>query len=101
MSTFRVVFETIYPHDLHNYCDRDPLAYKTYTQTVPNSQIPDDVWREVEGESFSASDPGDPWGQYRKLKEREATGRGFVRNVRLQTLVPEPHWEPAKAPWEE
>jgi hypothetical protein len=100
MSTYRVLFEIVDPHELYRYCDKDPAQYKNYTQIVPNSQIPDDAWHKVEGKPFSDSEPGDPWAQYRNLSEQAATDKGFVRNVRLQMRVPDPHWEPAEAPWE-
>lgn len=91
MSTgeiYRVLFETVNQAALGMYSNADPLMYSNTTQTVPNSQIPDEDWHPVEG---NATD--NPWQQYNQLRQWEAEDREFIRNVRLQKMTRDPQWE--------
>ena len=89
LEIYRVRFESVDQHALRKYSNADPLLYKNTTQTVPNSQIPDEDWHEVAGHETD-----NPWQQYNQLRAWEAADREFVRNVRLEKLVPERRWEP-------
>lgn len=88
MTIFRVRFETVAQGALRKYCNADPVLYKNVTQTVPNSQIPDEDWHEVTGHETD-----NPWQQYNQLVAWETQDREFIRNVRLEQLVSEPKWE--------
>jgi hypothetical protein len=88
MTTYRVRFETVSQSALRKYCNADPVYYSNVTQTVPNSQIPDEDWHEVIGH-----ETGDPWQQYSQLVAWETADEQFIRNVRLERLVSEPQWE--------
>lgn len=95
MSTYRIKFELVRQAALARYSNADPLFFTNTTQTVPNSQIPDEDWYEV------TSRPTDnPWDQYRNLRLWDSQDTGFVRNVRLEQNTEEPVWTPARAPWE-
>lgn len=87
---YRVLFETVRQDALRKYANADPAMFKNTTQTVPNSQIPDEDWHEVTG---NATD--NPWQQYNQLRKWVAEDREFVRNVRLQRMVSEPEWAEA------
>lgn len=87
MSTYRLSWEIVHPHDLHLFSDADPAYYSNTTQTVPNSQIPDEYWYKIVKES------GDPWSQYNQLKEWSDNDEQFVRNVKLEKQVATPTWE--------
>lgn len=89
MSEFyRLSFEAVAQGVLRLYCNADPILYKNVTQTVPNSQIPDEHWQPVSRET------SDPWQQYHALKKHEETDLGFVRNVRLERQASRRAWEP-------
>jgi hypothetical protein len=88
MEIYRVVFETVIQSHLAQYCNADPTFYKNVTQTVPNSQIPDESWYEVKGHETDS-----PWQQYNQLKKWDRADEQFVRNIRLQKLVSAPSWE--------
>lgn len=88
LEIYRVRFEVVGQQALRKYSNADPLLYKNTTQTVPNSQIPDEDWHEVTGHETD-----NPWQQYNQLRAWEAADREFVRNVRLEKLVSEPRWE--------
>jgi hypothetical protein len=63
MSTteiYRVLFETVHTSALRKYCNADPVMFRNTTQTVPNSQIPDEDWHPVEGRATDS-----PWQQYK------------------------------------
>lgn len=89
LEIYRVRFETVYSDALRKYSNADPAMYKNTTQTVPNSQIPDEDWHEVTGHETD-----NPWQQYNQLRAWEAADKEFVRNVRLEKLASEPKWEP-------
>ncbi len=84
---YRVLFEVVSQSALRKYSNADPVMYKNTTQTVPNSQIPDEDWHEVEGRATD-----NPWQQYNQLRKWEAEDREFVRNVRLQRMISQPEW---------
>ena len=75
--------------DLWMYSNADPRYYTDTSQTVPNSEIPDESWHEVSrtGEYESLA------GQYHTLKQWALEDREFVRNVKLHKQVSEPQWE--------
>lgn len=85
---YRVLFETVNQSALRKYCNADPVMFKNTTQTVPNSQIPDEDWHEVTGRETD-----NPWQQYNQLRQWEAADEQFVRNVRLERMAGEPRWE--------
>jgi hypothetical protein len=85
---YRVLFEVVNQSALRKYSNADPVMYKNTTQTVPNSQIPDEDWHAVEGRATD-----NPWQQYNQLRKWEDEDREFVRNVRLQKMTSEPQWE--------
>ena len=89
---YRLSWETVKQVALVKYCDADPTFYKNVTQTVPNSQIPDEDWHEVQRETDN------PWDQYRRLRQWAAEDREFVRNVRLERMASEPQWVPVDLP---
>lgn len=88
-TIFRIKFELVESDNLYKYSSADPRTHKNTIQTVPNSLIPDEDWKEV-----ITHETDDPWQQYNSLKRWEAADREFVRNVRLERLVSEPRWEP-------
>ena len=88
---YRVLFETVNLPALRKYCNADPAMFKNTTQTVPNSQIPDEDWHPVQGRATD-----NPWQQYSQLRQWEAQDREFVRNVRLEKMISEPQWEEVK-----
>lgn len=88
LEIYRVRFETVSQQALRKYSNADPLMYKNTTQTVPNSQIPDEDWHEVTGHETD-----NPWAQYNQLRKWDAEDREFIRNVRLERLVSGPGWE--------
>lgn len=85
---YRLSWEMVHQRSLHLFCNADPLYYKNVTQTVPNSQIPDEHWHPMSKET------GDPWQQYNTLRAWAEADKEFVRNVRLERQVSEPRWEP-------
>jgi hypothetical protein len=89
VNIYRVRFETVGQGALRKYCNADPVMYKNVTQTVPNSQIPDEDWHEVTGHETD-----NPWQQYNQLRAWDAADKEFIRNVRLEKLVSDPEWEP-------
>lgn len=88
-NDYRLTFEMVAPQLLHKYCNVDPRFYSNVTQTVPNSQVPDEDWHEVErvGERESISN------QFDTLKEWADADKEFVRNPKMYRLVSEPKWE--------
>jgi hypothetical protein len=84
---YRVLFETVNTSALHKYCNANPVMFENTTQTVPNSQIPDEDWHPVEGRATD-----NPWQQYSQLRQWVREDREFVRNVRLQKMTSEPEW---------
>jgi hypothetical protein len=88
VDIYRVRFEAVGQSALRKYCNADPAMFKNTTQTVPNSQIPDEDWHEVTGHETD-----NPWQQYNQLRKWESEDREFVRKVRLEQLVSGPQWE--------
>lgn len=88
LEIYRVRFEAVSQQALRKYSNADPLMYKNTTQTVPNSQIPDEDWHEVTGHETD-----NPWQQYNQLRQWADADREFIRNVRLERLASEPRWE--------
>jgi hypothetical protein len=86
-DVYRVQFEMVGTTFLKLYCNADPAFYSHVTQLVPNSQIPDEHWHQVTG-----PETGNPWDQYNRLREWEATDKKFVRNVRLEKMTVNPEW---------
>lgn len=75
---YRLSWEMVGQSSLRLFCNADPVFFKNVTQTVPNSQIPDEHWHPVEKIT------NDPWQQYDTLRRWADEDREFVRNVRLQ-----------------
>lgn len=90
MTTYRILFETVYQGRLKEFTNVDPLYHRSrqIRQVVPNSEIPDDAWHEV-----IAGPTENPWDQHATLVMWAAEDRHFVRRVRLEKLVTEPVWE--------
>jgi hypothetical protein len=89
VEIYRVVYQTVTRRHLVKYCDVDPASSRRVTQTVPNSEIPDEDWHDVAGR------PTDfPWGDFLLFRQWEQKDREFVRHVRLERLVvTEPQWQ--------
>ncbi len=87
VTTYRIRFEVVRLSELWRYSNADPSLYKNTTQTVPNSEIPDEHWYPVTGHESE-----DPWTQLANLRKWDAEDTGFVRNVRLEQLATEPVW---------
>jgi len=84
---YKVEFEVVKQNELYRYSNENPIYYKNTTQTVPNSEIPDEHWSKASRETES------PWDQYNNLKKWEEEDKGFVRNVKLYKMKSEPEWE--------
>lgn len=89
-DVYRITWEMVSQGVLHKYLNADPMFYSNTTQTVPNSQIPDEDWLPISKESTS------PWDQYRQLRAWAAADQQFVRNVRLERCASEPVWVPVE-----
>lgn len=87
MSYYRLSWEMVSANLMHKYCNADPMLYKNVTQVVPNSEIPDADWHDVQNES------SDPWDQYNTLKKWAEEGTEPIRNVKLEKRIDEPRWE--------
>lgn len=87
---YRLSWEMVKQRSLRHFCNADPLLYKNVTQTVPNSEIPDEHWDPISKET------SDPWSQFTTLRKWADEDRQFVRNVRLEKQVSEPRWEPVE-----
>ena len=87
-AAYRILFETVWSGNLKKYMNADPAFYSHVTQTVPNSQIPDEDWHEVIKETDN------PWQQFSTLSLWAAQDKEFIRNVRLERLVRQPEWQP-------
>lgn len=85
---WRLTFEMVSPSCLHLYCNADPLYYAHTTQTVPNSEIPDEHWHQVE--RITDDRPDDQWTM---LRQWAGEDREFVRRVKLERSVTEPDWQ--------
>lgn len=83
---YRLSWEMVGQRSLHLFCNADPLLYKNVTQTVPNSQIPDEHWYPMSRET------SDPWQQYNQLKKWADADEQFVRNVVLGKQDTQPTW---------
>lgn len=77
---YRLSWEMVDQRELWRYCNADPNFYKNTTQTVPNSQIPDEHWHPL------SKMTDNPWQQFNTLREWAAQDREFVRNVRLEAM---------------
>jgi hypothetical protein len=78
---YRLSWEIVQLGSLWKYSNADPSFYKNTTQTVPNSQIPDDEWERI------TKLDSNPHSQYNKLKEWSDSEIGFVRNVTLVKVL--------------
>lgn len=87
MKAYRILFETVYQDRLKLYMNADPWYFRNVSQTVCNSQIPDEHWYATVSESDN------PWDQYLTLRKWASEDAHFVRNVRLERLVSEPVYE--------
>lgn len=87
---YRISWEMVGQQYLGLYCNADPMFYKNVTQTVPNSQIPDEHWHPVSREGSN------PWEQYNNLRVWANADEHFVRNVRLEKQTSQPTWEPVE-----
>lgn len=87
---YRISWEMVSGGALVKYMNADPLFYSNTTQTVPNSQIPDEDWRSISREDTN------PWSQYHQLQAWAKADEQFVRNVRLEKATSEPHWVPVE-----
>lgn len=88
MHAYRIRFETVLQHRLKNYMNVDPWYFSNVSQTVPNSQIPDEDWYAV------IVDTDNPWDQFWTLRKWAAADEHFVRKVELHKMVREPVFEP-------
>ena len=86
MKGYRLLFETVLQHRLVRYMNADPWYFSNVSQTVANSQVPDEDWYQVINET------DDPWDQFWTLRKWAAEDAHFVRNVRLERLVVQPEW---------
>lgn len=86
-DTYKLSFQTVKQGELYKYCNANPYFYKNVTQTVPNSQIPDEDWHTVTKETDN------PWDQARRLKIWADSDKEFVRNIKLEKMISEPQWE--------
>lgn len=91
MTRYRLSFEMVNMTELWRYSNADPLQYKNTTQTVPNSQIPDEHWYLVSKET------DDPWDQHGQLKAWADADEQFVRKVTLEQAG-EPAWRTVTSP---
>lgn len=88
-TVYRLSWEAVGQSELHLYCNADPRWYSHVTQTVPNSQIPDEHWHRIERIDTN------PFQQYNQLKKWADEDREFIRNVTLEQAVKiEPDWQP-------
>lgn len=85
-DTYRISWEMVSITYLGLYSDADPRMYSNTTQTVPNSQIPDEHWHPVSRET------SDPWSQYDQLRKWAEADTGFVRKVILEQAASAPTW---------
>lgn len=91
-NLYRLSWEMVSQGSLKHFCNADPLYFSGVTQTVPNSEIPDEHWHPLSKET------ADPWSQYHQLKAWAEADKEFVRNVRLERAInPEIAWEPVDA----
>jgi hypothetical protein len=88
MARYRLSWENVRQGQLGRYMNADPTFYKNCTQTIPNSQIPDEDWYPVSTET------DDPWDQYDTLRKWAAADTQFVRDVRVEEMTAPPTWEP-------
>lgn len=79
-SLYRLSWEMVDQRELWRYCNADPNYYKNTTQTVPNSQIPDEHWHPL------SKMTDNPWQQFNTLHQWASEDRKFVRNVRLEAM---------------
>lgn len=86
MTVYKITFETVNQDSLVKYCNADPRFFKNVTQTVPNSEIPDEDWHTVE------TTTEDPWDQHNQLVVWDMQDKEFVRNIQLYEQVREPEW---------
>jgi len=87
--TYRLSWEMVDSHQLWRFCNADPAFYSNTTQTVPNSQIPDEYWHPI------SKVTDDPWDQHSTLKRWADADEQFVRNVKLeQAEIVAPDWKP-------
>ena len=92
MSDYKLQWEMVRISNLHKYSNADPMFYKNTTQTVPNSQIPDEDWNLTIVE-FDEDQLESRTEQYNNLKQWADADEQFVRNVKLYKLAGEPQWE--------
>lgn len=88
-----MTWEMVGPSKLHKYSNADPMFFKNTTQTVPNSQIPDEDWKPVSVEFDELEYEQRRKDQFEVLKEWEQNDENFVRNVKLYKMPGEPDWE--------
>lgn len=86
---YRLEWEAVSIYQLWRYMDADPAHYAGTTQTVPNSQVPDEHWHIVSRED---GDGDSIRSQHATLKGWADNDEQFVRNVRLYELAGAPQW---------
>ena len=79
-AVYRLAWEMVSLGELWRYSNANPMEYSGTTQTVPNSQIPDEHWHKL------TKDGSNPHEQYRQLKSWADDDREFVRNVTVTRL---------------
>lgn len=96
-GTYRLTWEIVNLKELWRYNNADPMVYSNTTQTVPNSEIPDEHWHTVGPVEFTI--PGDKGrvDQYKTLVAWDQSDRQFVRRVKLERRVDDPTWEGVKS----
>ena len=92
MARYKLSWEMVRVTKLGKYSNADPMYYSNTTQTVPNSQIPDEDWHLVSKE-FDEHELEERRNQYETLKSWSDADKDFVRNVKLWRMPGEPEWE--------
>jgi hypothetical protein len=87
---YRLSWEMVSTGYMKLFSNADPMMYSNTTQTVPNSQIPDEYWHPMVKETDN------PWDQFHQLKEWADADTEFIRNVKLEKMVTDPQWVPVK-----
>jgi hypothetical protein len=84
MKRYRLTFEVVGQQYLRLYSNADPSYYKHTTQTVPNSEIPDEHWHTVHRELDDGQDLAALRDQCMRLKAWHDADKQFVRNPRIE-----------------
>lgn len=91
-GTYRLSWEMVKQTALVKYSNADPMFYSNTTQTVPNSEIPDEDWQVVGPVEFTIPGNEHRIDQWKTLTEWSMSDKQFVRNVKLERRVGAPSW---------